>query len=276
MFRASFVVSPIRFGPTGRQLFGLFQAPPIDTARAHSVLICNPLGQEYVRCHRLLRVLADRLARDGFHVLRFDFFGTGDSDGDDSDGDLSQWQEDVLLAHAEVATLSGNTTTSWLGLRLGGSIAAAASVRVAMPPSQLVLWDPIADGAAYIEELEAAHATGIEQLAHWNRETMEQVAAVSKQREVLGFPISASIRQQIVGISLSTLTSAMAQSLKIFYNKNNTDFKRLEQNPTGFATRMHLTPIETKIIWASNEAMNSAIVPAETLTGIVESLSSTS
>lgn len=268
-------MSPIRFGPTGRQLFGLFQEPPIGTERAHSVIICNPLGQEYVRCHRLLRVLADRLARDGFHVLRFDFFGTGDSDGDDSEGDLSHWQEDVLLAHAELAILSGNTTTSWLGLRLGGSIAAAASVRVVMPPSQLVLWDPIVAGAAYIKELEAAHAAGIGLLPQWNRKTMQQVAEVSMQHEIMGFPISAAIRQQIVGISLSTLTSAMAQSLKILYNKNNTDLNRLEQNPTGFATRMHLIAIATQIIWVSNGAMSSAIVPADTLNGIVEALSST-
>ena len=267
---------PVRFGRAGRQLYGLYQESSIGNNRANSVLICNPFGQEYVHCHRVLRVLADRLARDGFNVLRFDFFGTGDSDGYDDEGDLSQWQEDVLSAHDEVLKLSGTATASWLGLRLGGIIAAAASARLVFPPRRLVLWDPVTDGAAYLQELETAHAFGMGFLAHWNQKTFEEVAEASARREILGFPISTALRQQIVNISISTLTLARAQGLEIFCSKSNGDLKRFEQIPTVSDVQMRLIPIETQIIWASNEAMNSAIVPAETLNGIVASLSSAS
>ena len=269
-------MNPIRFGPNGRELFGLFQTPPAGTEVGKSVLICNPFGQEYVRCHRLLRVIGDRLARGGFHVLRFDFFGTGDSAGEDDEGDLLQWQEDVLSAHAEVSKLSGNAMTSWLGLRLGGSIAAAASLRVAKRPNQLVLWDPVADGAAYIQELEAAHVDGIAFLAHWNHKKLEQITTTSKQCEVMGFPISSALRQQIGDLSLSTFTTAKSNGLNIFCNKNSADFKQFEQMKTSADVRTRLIPIETHIAWASNEAMNSAIVPAEQLNDIVETLSSNS
>ncbi len=263
---------PLRFGPAGRQLFGLFQAPPLNPGLGHSVVICNPFGQEYIRCHRLLRVVADRLARAGFHVLRFDFFGTGDSDGDDAAGGVSQWLEDVQVAHAEVCRLSGNSVTSWLGLRLGGSIAAAASVGAANAPRRLVLWDPVADGAAYVGELQTAHDAGVELLPTWDERTRQEIAAASGEMEILGFPMSASLRQQVSQLSPSSLVAANTQNLHIFCSKDSADFKKLEQHTIKSGTRVRLIPIETEIVWASNEAMNSAIVPAEALNGIVEAL----
>ena len=72
---------------SGRRLAALYH-PPTSADRGRGVLILNPLGQEAVRAHRLLRVLADRLARLGVHVLRFDFHGCGDSSSDDLDGEM--------------------------------------------------------------------------------------------------------------------------------------------------------------------------------------------
>lgn len=268
--------SPIRFGLPGRQLFGLFQTPPAGVERSHSVLICNPFGQEYIRCHRLLRLLADRLVREGFHVLRFDYFGTGDSDGDDSEGDLSRWQDDVLLANAELSERSGNPFASWLGLRLGASIAAITSKRLAIPPYRLVLWDPVVEGADYLHELETAHAAGLFPLPHWDRKKLASVAAASMKREILGFPISAAIRQQIASLGVDTLTTARAQSLEIFGSHSNRDVNLLEQNPATFIITTHFTNVETQSIWASDAAMNAATVPIETINAIVKSFLATS
>ena len=265
---------PIRFGPVGRELFGLFQLPTAGETLGQSVVICNPFGQEYVRCHRLIKVIADRLARAGFHVLRFDFFGTGDSAGDDGDGDFMQWLNDIQLAHEEVSKLSGNASTSWIGLRLGGSIAAMASQRVDVPPRRLVLWDPVIDGDSYIKELEASHIAGMGLLAHWSRTKFEQTAAASMHHEMLGFALPKELRQQISKISPITLTSARAQQIEVFCNANTEHFRQLEKILVASASTspIRLMPIETKIMWASNEAMNSAIVPSEALSGIIASL----
>ena len=53
---------------SGRQLAALYH-PPTSADRGRAVLILNPLGQEAVRAHRLLRVLADRWAGRLRHVL---------------------------------------------------------------------------------------------------------------------------------------------------------------------------------------------------------------
>ncbi len=273
-------MSPIRFGPAGRELFGLFQLPNAAEALGQSVVICNPFGQEYVRSHRLIKVIADRLARTGFHVLRFDFFGTGDSAGDDGDGDLIQWESDIQSAHSEVLKLSGNASTSWLGFRLGASIAASASLRVKAPLRRLVLWDPVADGGSYLRELEASHVAGVEFLAHWSQIRFEQTAAASMHHEILGFALTGELRRQISEISPGTLTSARAQQIEAFCDANTEHFRQLEKIFAASASAsasvstspLRLMPIETKIMWATNEAMNSAIVPSEALGGILAAL----
>ena len=43
------------------------------------IVICGPLGHEALWLHQTMRSLADRLADQGFAVLRFDYAGTGDS-----------------------------------------------------------------------------------------------------------------------------------------------------------------------------------------------------
>ena len=55
---------------------------PTGEARDLCTVICPvPFGYENICSHRALRVLADHLARAGIASLRFDFPGTGDSDG---------------------------------------------------------------------------------------------------------------------------------------------------------------------------------------------------
>ena len=104
-------MTPMLFGPASRQLFGLFHAPERDARLA--VVICMPLGQEAVRGHRLFRVLADRLARAGVAVLRFDYHGSGDSPGEDTDGDLEGWRRDVCTAHEELRRRTGARRIGW-------------------------------------------------------------------------------------------------------------------------------------------------------------------
>ncbi len=84
-------MQPLRFGSAGRQLAGVFHAATASRTPPASLLICNPLGQEAIRVHRLLRLLAESLARKGIATLRFDYFGSGDSDGDDAEATLDDW-----------------------------------------------------------------------------------------------------------------------------------------------------------------------------------------
>ncbi len=120
------------------------------------MLLCNPIGDAYVRAHRPLRHLAEILSRAGFAVLRFDFHGTGDSSGSEQDaGRVAAWIADVKLAVDEVRSRSAAPKVAAVGLRFGATMAAWACQQQAV--DDLVLWDPYPSGAAYVRETTQVH-----------------------------------------------------------------------------------------------------------------------
>jgi pimeloyl-ACP methyl ester carboxylesterase len=66
----------------GLVLHGILHAPPARVARGCCVLLLSPGIKGRIGPHRLYLKLAERLVPMGFHVLRFDFHGLGDSEGD--------------------------------------------------------------------------------------------------------------------------------------------------------------------------------------------------
>jgi pimeloyl-ACP methyl ester carboxylesterase len=66
----------------GLSLHGLLHEPVPSEARGVCVLLLSPGIKGRVGPHRLYVKLSERLARLGFHVLRFDYHGLGDSEGE--------------------------------------------------------------------------------------------------------------------------------------------------------------------------------------------------
>ena len=132
-------------------LFGMYGPPCGERDREEGVLLCAPVGHEYQRTHWCLRVLGEQLMQAGFHVFRFDYSCMGDSWGSFEQATVSRWVEDVRAAVQELADNSGVSQLSAVGLRLGASLACRAAHEMSL--RQLVLWDPVADGQGYVEQL---------------------------------------------------------------------------------------------------------------------------
>src|SRR5262245_3688452 len=95
-------MKPFFFGSSAQPLFGVYHPPAGSAPTREGVVLCGPFGREYLRAHRALRELAHRLAASGFHVLRFDYSGSGDSSGDGEDADAARWVSDIGAAVDEV------------------------------------------------------------------------------------------------------------------------------------------------------------------------------
>jgi pimeloyl-ACP methyl ester carboxylesterase len=199
-------VTAFFFGDSARPLFGFHHPPAGRAARPLGVVICNPFGQEYMRAHRALRELAARLARDGFHVLRFDYHGAGDSAGDSGDGSVAEWLSDIGLAITELRELGGGPRVALVGVRLGATLA-ALTARERPDVARLVLWDPVLDGAAYLEELDNTQRDWLEDHAPG--------AAREARREVLGFPLPEPLAASIAGLRLNAPEPAETTTLVI-------------------------------------------------------------
>src|SRR4051812_14593525 len=80
----------------GRYLFAWHHPAQPAKRRGAAVVLCPPLGSDYVGVYRVWRTLAERLAALGFDVLRFDYQGTGDSAGDSAEPRrLEAWIGDI-------------------------------------------------------------------------------------------------------------------------------------------------------------------------------------
>jgi uncharacterized protein len=271
---------PIRFGQPARQLFGLYEAPHVSAARGESILLCAPFGQEAIRSHRLFKVLADRLCREGFHVLRFDYFGTGDSAGEGEEVSIEGFIADVLMANNELANRSGCTSTSWMGLRLGASVAALASARVPNKLARLILWEPITDGAAYLRELMEAHAAALLDAYEWrvlSDNSLRNAIARESGSEALGFPVTELFRSALNALKVDSLGDLNASKVDIFeYAATAGSAHNSVQTGAGLTKQLvargvqpRVTPIIEHVTWTADEMMNAASVPGEVLQKIV-------
>lgn len=76
-------VEPVVFpNATGQRLFGMLHRPAHDRARGTAVLLLSPGIKGRIAPHRLYIKLARQLCEAGFLVLRFDFYGLGDAEGE--------------------------------------------------------------------------------------------------------------------------------------------------------------------------------------------------
>jgi pimeloyl-ACP methyl ester carboxylesterase len=113
--------------------------------------MCHPLGEEKLWAHRVFVSLARELSAAGFAVLRFDFRGEGDSDRTFENSDFETRIEDTNRAVSALREeFPSVREVSLVGLRLGAAVAAATGAQ-RPDVSQLILWDPIIDGAAYMQ-----------------------------------------------------------------------------------------------------------------------------
>jgi pimeloyl-ACP methyl ester carboxylesterase len=91
------------------------------------------------------------MAEKGHDVLRFDYFGTGESGGEVEDLTLAGAIDDARTAIDEIRDLAGVRKVTVVGLRVGAMVGALASEE-SKTVDRLVLWDPISRGAAWNDE----------------------------------------------------------------------------------------------------------------------------
>ena len=94
-----------------------------------------------VEPHRLFVKTARRLAREGFIVARFDFVGSGESDGEFADVTPETEIQDALQVIAWMSAQAGvdRTRLGLIGLSMGGLVSACAASRTQQIRA-LVLW----------------------------------------------------------------------------------------------------------------------------------------
>lgn len=187
-------MKPLFFGPAESQLFGVYHAARVTkTEDNRAVLICPPIGQEYIRTHWALRLFAGQLARKGIHVMRMDYAGVGDSARRISDIDkLSTWHENIVAALDQLGEISGVGGATVVGLRFGAPLAWQAALDFPDRIHSIVSWEPVANGKTHLDELRQLHA----RMLDFNDAKMT-TPNDDKVEEIVGSVYARSLLQQI-------------------------------------------------------------------------------
>jgi alpha-beta hydrolase superfamily lysophospholipase len=193
-------MQPFYFQAQGRSLFAVFH-PSVD-ARA-LVLMCPPLLHEHVRSYRFFSQLADRFAVDGVACLRFDYYGTGDSGGEDAEFDPAQATDDIARAADELRARGGDLPLVLMGIR--GSALLACAAADAAQAEAVWLWQPEYDGARHVRELETLDLAARSDPKRYPSRILPRAGGAD---ELMGFRVSPALRP---GLSTRNLQAMEAR-----------------------------------------------------------------
>lgn len=257
---------PFHFGPPERRLFGLFHPAAARSGAATALLLCNPFGQEAVRTHRIYRVLAERAMRLGLAVLRFDYYGSGDSDGADTEGHLAGWAEDVATASQELLARAGESRLVWLGARLGATVAVRASTLARRRPDELLLWEPIADGRAYLDTLADRLVESLDSSLsiaphEWHARLAANPAELA--REGIGFEIGDRLLAELLELTPASLPPPSTARCVWVHDGNASEAAEVMQRWRSAGSNVDGQVLQHEFDWIAEEALNTALVPSE-------------
>jgi pimeloyl-ACP methyl ester carboxylesterase len=256
-------LEPFYFGELSAPLYGCFHLT-LAPKRSYVAVLCPPMGDEAIRVHRAYKQLALRLSRAGFPALRFDYFGMGDSSGDDVDATLSRWESDIALAIEEAKKRSGATQVILIGLRMGASLA----LRVASQRGDVsgaVVWEPIVSGADYLSAMAEAHQN---KLNYFLTEPINQSDEAQDVTELLGFVLSARMRAEIESLNLLNLAAINARQRVFLLERASSEaVEQLKVRLQSQSNAVSYQCLDDPPIWG--EDPDKGLVPGQTFKAII-------
>ena len=202
---------PCRIGSGGGTLLGTLHRPAGTPAGA--LLLCNPLFEERKSAQRILVELARTLSAAGIAVLRFDYRGCGDSEGEFASFSVPDWTVDIRCAADWLNGRYPGLKTGILGLRLGATLAMTA--RGGEPAFDFaVLWEPVVKGRDHLD-----HELRRKLMKEMMTFGKSQVTVDSLVKELEGgreidfdgYPITPALYRDLCGLDLLQIRDKLPQ-----------------------------------------------------------------
>lgn len=247
-------------GGAGR-LFTITHLPSAPTRTP--VLLVPPYGWEYYKSHSALKNLAGLLSRAGHPVMRFDYYGTGDSEGTPQESSAEQWVEDIDTAANHLIKIAGGSPDV-VGLRLGGAIAALWSLHTE-DVAHLVLWDPVVNGRSHISSMRSMDAKFWSEKGRRNRRW-------DRSGELLGSTYNPGLYRFIMSLDLSSTDLGVSERTTIVASSDERTYRSAV---AGYEDRVKLEVVPDAGGWDDLRTFNSLLLPGPILRHIATVLGGT-
>lgn len=251
---------PVFFGEKSA-LYGCHHIPD-ESHVASAVLICQPTGHEYERCHRAMRQLAVQSVRKGMAAMRFDYYGTGDSAGNGDEISLDRMREDIEQAIEACKVQTGAEHLTLVGLRLGATLAAQVAC-LRLDVESLVLYAPVLEGKALLADWRHEQHVFDSKHSHTSKQ--------SRKGEILGFPVTETFQKELSSEFLLAIKNPSLKRVLILVDQAEAKSALLRSWVDTFNHHGVVVTVETPenlAIWKS-EAIES-VVPIKTIRRILK------
>ncbi len=212
---------PLFFAGSGEELYGVIHHPK-GNSRDIGIVVCPPLFAEGMEAHGVLVTLARFLARNGYPVMRFDYRGYGESDGEGSDYTVPDHIDDIRTATERLRAETGVHKTGLLGIRMGATLAILAATR-GMPVYLVAALEPVVRGDEYVRELLRLNIA--EQMVYRQGVKTGPKKLVDSLRSgetilVAGYPLNQKIYDSLESVDLLGVARSMAVPTLLFSLRN--------------------------------------------------------
>jgi exosortase A-associated hydrolase 2 len=235
----------------GERIFAGWHVPMQPPSRA--LVMCHPLGEEKLWSHRVFVSFARDAAAAGFSVLRFDFRGEGDSDREFHESDFETRVQDACRAVDFVRETEPTITdVTLLGLRFGASVAAATAAQRS-DVARLVLWDPVVDGAAYMQtvlRLNLMYQMAVHRRVIEDREALVARLAKGDTVNVEGYEVAEALFRQVSGFRMhDVLARFTGDTLIVQINQGDAPVKPELASLAAPGTRRRIVTAREEPFW---------------------------
>jgi pimeloyl-ACP methyl ester carboxylesterase len=186
------------FGTESHRLYGV--VPEAVDSAPTALVFCPPFAEEMVTTYARFASWGKHLEAEGFPVVRFHPFGTGESGGSFGDFTLASAVDDACNAAELARQRVSPARLGFFGLRLGATIAMLAACK--QPVDLLVLWSPVTNTAQYMRELfrgQLAKEMVHQGVTRVQRNTQDMIAELETERPVdlMGYEFSPQLYREM-------------------------------------------------------------------------------
>jgi len=126
---------------------------PEKNIKNTGIIIVGPIGPEYMPTHRSIRLLADNLSRSGFHSIRYDPIGMGNSSGFLDDTNIwIKWTNSPKHLTSYFKDKVGIKNVIYIGIR-SGCLVLSDTFKVTQI-NTAIFWHPISRGSTFIRGIQ--------------------------------------------------------------------------------------------------------------------------
>lgn len=180
----------------GQKIFSILHLPT-HVQNPACVMICHGLGGHKTGRYRIYVELAEALVQQGLAVFRFDFRGSGDSEGSFGEMTLTGEVSDAMVAlkYLQTEQRIDKNRIGLFGRSLGGAIAVIVSAKFGNTKS-LALWAPMFNGQDWLhlwERIQSGSVTKEE--SEEFRRINGQVAGLNFYSEMFSMRIDHELRE---------------------------------------------------------------------------------